>query len=182
MKYYYFGTKPTHIIKRKVIDVFSKLQIKQTTMIENEISDKIRELDSKNTPICRGVLDTEYHVIDPLKNHITIFDKNENTITGIIIFFIQHNEICIDTLCTPDVLISKGKGKELVDTVKKISKIMNMKRIFLSSTKTAVTFYQNNGFIIDPDGIVHKDYPYIDMISMNTGTRDVMTRFRPKDY
>ena len=44
MKYYYFGTKPTHIIKRKVIDVFSKLQIKQTTMIENEISDKIREL------------------------------------------------------------------------------------------------------------------------------------------
>jgi len=164
MKYYYIGKKTQPTIKEQISYIFMKMQIQKTENIA-DIIEKIRELDVKNTPIGRGVLNTDSNVIPHIYEYITIYDISNDTITGVVTFFIQNKDICIETLCSPFIPIAKGIPTKLLNDVKKIMKIINLDQIILSSKRTSVEFYRKNGFLEDHSVSSHfPDYPLVDMI------------------
>lgn len=166
MKYYYVGKNTTLRTTTILEPLFQQFHIGVTENID-KIMHKIRELDANNTPIGRGILDTDIDVINHIREHVTIYDEMGGIIVGVLTFFIQNRELCIDTLCTPYIPIAKNVGGELLDTAKQIMRTLKLDNCNLASTKTAVGFYKKHGFEYDNSGTCDPEYKYVDMIFWN---------------
>ena len=167
MKYYYhFGKKTVNRVMISWRPLFLQLNICERENIE-DIVDKIKEMDSKNTPLGRDCLHTEYNIIQPMREFITIYCMSDagDAVLGVVTFYIHHFDICMETLCSPFIPEAKGVGVELVRMVKRLMRLMKLDKIFVSSLRTSKKFYEKNGFLVDGNCCDQFDeYPYVDMV------------------
>lgn len=166
MKYYMGNSCVVEYSKNSVIPVFSQLELSEEIDFD-KISQKIYTLDLNGTPVGRETLDTQRDVLQHIEEHITIYEEIGGIILGVVTFYINNDTLCIDTLCTPFIPQAKGMSYTLLNVVKTIVVKLNLKKIYLASLKTSEMFYKKNGFVLDPHGIKHKEYCYIDMIYEN---------------
>jgi hypothetical protein len=126
-------------------------------------------LEKRGTPIGRETLDTGGDVLRHIEEHITIYEETDEVgIIGVITFYLNNDTLCIDTLCTPFIPQAKGVSGVLLNVIKDILVRLNLKQIYLASLKTSEPFYKKNGFVLDPHGIKHKEYRFIDMVYENS--------------
>lgn len=168
MKYFYhFGKKTMNHVTVSVRPLFQRLNICERENIE-DVVDKIKEMDSKNTPLGRDCLHTEYNIIQPMREFITIYSVGDtgDVVLGVVTFYIHHRDICMETLCSPFIPEAKGVGVELVRIVKRFMRLMKLDKIFVASLRTSTKFYEKNGFLIDEGNFCESftDYPYVDMV------------------
>ena len=167
MKYYMGNSSVVEYIKDKIIPILSELDISEEIDFD-DISRKIHGLEKAGTPIGRETLYTESDVLDHIEEHITIYEETDEVgIVGVITFYVNNDTLCIDTLCTPFIPQAKGVSSVLLNLIKDILVKLNLKKIYLASLKTSEAFYKKNEFILDPHGIKHKEYRFIDMIYEN---------------
>jgi N-acetylglutamate synthase-like GNAT family acetyltransferase len=167
MKYYMGNSSVVEYTKQNIIPIFSQLELIEEIDFDN-ISNKIYELEKRGTPIGRETLDTGGDVLQHIEEHITIYEEISGIILGVVTFYINNDTLCIDTLCTPFIPQAKGVSGVLLNVIKDILVKLNLKQIYLASLKTSEAFYKKNGFVLDPHGIKHKEYRFIDMVYENS--------------
>ena len=142
---YTFGTSK---VPTNIEELFNTIGI--TTYREmSTVKDKITE------NVCKKRISKEYF-IERFEKYISIFLENkEGEIIGIVTFEIVEREyIKIHNLCAN----VKGVGKLLLDKVKELSNILNIKIVLIPFSHGKVfKYYFNNGFIIEGLYMVH--YP-----------------------
>ena len=166
MKYFMGNSCVVEYAKNSVIPIFSQLELIEEFNFD-KISQKIYMLEDNGTPVGRETLDTGGDVLQHIEEHITIYEEIGGIILGVVTFYINNDTLCIDTLCTPFIPQAKGVSTSLLALIKEIVVKLNLKKIYLASLKTSEPFYKKNGFILDPHGIKHKEYRFIDMIYEN---------------
>ena len=142
---YTFGTSK---IPTNIEELFNTIGITRYNEIST-VKDKITE------NVCRYPMNM-IRFIERFKEYISIFLENkEGEIIGIVTFEIVEREyIKIHNLCAN----VKGVGKSLLDKVKELSNILNIKIVLTPSPDERVfKYYFNNGFIIEGLYMVH--YP-----------------------
>ena len=134
---YTFGTSK---VPTNIEELFNTIGI--TTYREmSTVKDKITE------NVCKKRISKEYF-IERFEKYISIFLENkEGEIIGIVTFEIVEREyIKIHNLCAN----VKGVGKLLLDKVKELSNILNIKIVLIPFSHGKVfKYYTDNGFVIE---------------------------------
>jgi len=146
---YTFGTSK---IPTNIEELFNNIGITRYKEIST-VKDKI------TTNVCKNEIDMKYFIkyfIPSFEQYISIFQENKKgEITGIVIFEIVEREyIKIHYLCANE----KGVGKLLLDKVKELSNILNIKIVLTPFYhEKVIQYYKDNGFVIDGFKMVY--YP-----------------------
>ena len=146
---YTLGTLNIHL-KTNIEELFNNIGITRYKEIST-VKDKITE------NVCGNRINKEYFIeyfIPSFEQFISIFQENkEGEITGIVIFEIVEREyIKIHNLCANE----KGVGKLLLDKVKELSNILNIKIVLIPFSHGKVfKYYKDNGFVIEGLYLVH---------------------------
>ena len=136
---YTFGTSE---IPTNIEELFNNIGITRYKEIST-VKDKITE------NVCKNKIDMKYF-IERFEKYISIFQEDqedqEGKIIGIVTFDIESDKIKIHNLCAN----KKGVGKLLLDKVKELSNILNIKIELMPSPVTRVIqYYKDNGFGTD---------------------------------
>ena len=138
---YTFGTSE---IPTNIEELFNNIGITRYKEIST-VKDKITE------NVCGNRINKEYFIeyfIPSFEKYISIFQENkEGEIIGIVIFEIVEREyIKIHYLCANE----KGVGKLLLDKVKELSNILNIKIVLIPfSHGKVIQYYKDNGFVVE---------------------------------
>ena len=140
---YTFGTSE---IPTNIEELFNNIGITRYKEIST-VKDKITE------NVCGNRINKEYFIeyfIPSFEKYISIFQENkEGEIIGIVIFEIVEREyIKIHNLCAN--ANEKGVGKLLLDKVKELSNILNIKIVLIPfSHGKVIQYYKDNGFVVE---------------------------------
>ena len=158
---YTLGTLNIHL-KTNIEELFNTIGITRYREMST-VKDKITE------NVCNKRINKEYFIeyfIPSFEQFISIFQENkEGEITGIVIFEIVEREyIKIHNLCANE----KGVCKLLLDKVKELSNILNIKIVLIPFSHGKVfKYYKDNGFVIEGLNMVyHPNTVYDDGLSI----------------
>ena len=136
---YTFGTSK---IPTNIEELFNNIGITRYKEIST-VKDKI------TTNVCKNEIDMKYF-IKRFEKYISIFQEDqedqEGKIIGIVTFDIESDKIKIHNLCAN----KKGVGKLLLDKVKELSNILNIKiQLMPSPVVRVIQYYKDNGFRVE---------------------------------